>query len=225
MYKIKIISSLFFLNTSSYSKRSFFRSRLEGLEYQILFSFVKESKKILKYKTSKEEQRKLILSFGKAAILIDDMQDENMEFSSKEFIKSLEIIKNSLLNNSHREKFYYNLNVIMKNQRGNTMKEFKRKGGAFALCLIYLLNPLTFDAKIAKAFYYGGAWGQIIDNYADGECDEDTLKKFSSEYRTEIKKLIGNEKVIIPFAEDLISLSKFSRLPLLKNIFNFLNKS
>lgn len=82
------------LKTPTYSGRSFLQSRLEGLEYAVLFSVIANSRQILHFLTPESEQKHIIFNWGRMWILIDDMQDEMKGLVSNADIKNILIGSN-----------------------------------------------------------------------------------------------------------------------------------
>lgn len=97
MYKLRILSSLLLSKTPNYPGRSFIKSRIEGLEYSILFSFIDNSKKLIKYRSTKTEQKNLIfhygIHYGRMCVIVDDLQDENKVLISDKILLDLLMLK------------------------------------------------------------------------------------------------------------------------------------
>ena len=269
MYKARILMSLLFSKTPNYHGRSFLKSRIEGLEYSILFSFVENSKKAIRYGTTKEEQRLLIHHWGRMATIVDDLQDENKVLISysqlkdlwknqnelpnspliKDLAESINFIRDRVSRTDNSNNFLICLSNIMESQKidanledklaEESLRKSEKKGAAFLLALVYLLDPIGLDQRIVKAVSLGGAWGQCIDDFADFEKDRELgiptvfslsnnprliFYNLSNKYKMQIRETSGRKDFIIPFAEDLMFLAKLAHLPLLKDIYRILNK-
>lgn len=95
----------------------------------------------------------------------------------------------------------------------------ERKGGAFILSLVFLLDPLSLSKNLEKAIYYGGAWAQSIDDYFDSTEDRErsietifsqsknldtVIELLSEKYSSYISKYARSRNFLIPMGNDIV---------------------
>ena len=104
MYKKQILWDAFTLKTPSYPGRSFFKTRMAGIEYSILAALVKSTRVHVRYRRNDDECIEVVFAIGKLARLIDDIQDESSIFISDQELflilkgKSTKLYSHPLIN-------------------------------------------------------------------------------------------------------------------------------
>lgn len=180
-----------------------------------------------KYPSS--EQNTLLLELISCAKFVNVRVSRTQQW--KKYLQlSKECFDNQLNMTSSRKKSYL---------VARTLYSAEKKGGAFALSLIYALNPSNITEKVAKAIFIGGSWGQAIDDFADREKDKkytvftifstaansyETLTNLANRYEKEIFSLVNRRDFVIPLAKDLTALAKLSRFPVFSTIFRQINE-
>lgn len=185
---------------------------------------------------------------GKRAVLTLDnldrairLEENNSEESLiKEIIKIIQKIKAINQNNPYLNDFKNNIikawsTLAIRDSkfagnreisRDEALEAANKRGGAFFLALIYLLNPINLDKEAEHLIWLSGSWFQILDDYDDREKDKnegintvfaalssgvskEVLKEYVAEYQKKIQDTNKNSTVsLIKFFYGLTRLVK-----------------